>query len=179
MRAKLLITIIFGVLLWGCANSRESYIKRMIGSELIINVDSMFIGDNSRSYINDLDKQLKIVVYSDSSNCNACDIQFPLWRIRYRELSRENDTGLIFIINTKDISDMELNANVVKAPGLRLYDSQGVFKKNNRLFDHREFHVFLLDQDNKIILIGNPLTNHNLYALYKRAIEMQTNNGGN
>jgi len=58
-----------------------------------------------------MDRPLKIVVYSDSSNCNACDIKFPLWKTQYKELSRNNgDVGLVFIINTGNISDVELNA---------------------------------------------------------------------
>ena len=133
--------------------------------------------NNNESYLGEMEKQLKIVVYSDSSNCNACDIRFPMWKIRYKELSLKNSNiGLIFIINTENISDMELNANVANAPGLRLYDTKSIFKRNNHIFNQREFHVFLLDNDNKVILVGNPLDNHGLYALYKDAIEMYANN---
>jgi hypothetical protein len=135
----------------------------------------MKIGNNGESYLSEMEKPLKIVVYSDSSNCNACDIRFPMWKIRYKELSlKNNNIGLIFIINTEDINDLELNADAVNSPGLRLYDTQSLFKKNNHIFNNRAFHVFLIDQDNKVILVGNPLDNHRLYALYKKAIEIDT-----
>ena len=135
----------------------------------------MVIDNSNEQYLGEMDKQLRIVVFSDSSNCNACDIRFPLWKIKYKELNLlSSDIGLIFIINTNQINDMELNANVVKSAGLRLYDTQGIFKRRNQIFNHREFHVFLIDQDNKVILVGNPLNNHSLYTLYKRAIEEYT-----
>jgi hypothetical protein len=173
---KTLIIIFFCIaLITSCSNNREKYIRNIIGSELIINIDSMVKADNNEQYLGEMNKKLRIVVYSDSSNCNACDIRFPLWKIKYKELNLlSNDIGLIFIINTNNISDMELNANIVRVSSLRLYDTQSVFKKNNQINNHREFHVFLIDQDNKVVLVGNPLDNHSLYTLYKRAIEEYT-----
>ena len=171
----LIIATILILFSWGCTNSRERYIKKTIGSELVIFVDSMTKVNNRELYYVEIEKPLKIVVYSDSTNCNACDIKFPLWKIRFRELTRENNNiGLIFIINTEEIEDMELNADAVKAPGLRLYDTKGVFKRKNDLFHERTFHVFLLDKENKVIIVGNPIENSNLYNLYKKAIEMYT-----
>ena len=160
--------------LLGCTtHANEKYIREIVGSKLVINVDRMSIGDGGSSFFNEMNKQLKIVVYSDSSNCNACNIQFPAWEIRYQELSHKKDNvGLIFIINTGNIIDMELSAKAVNAPGLRLYDTQGVFKKDNKISDNVNLHAFLLDKDNHVILVGNPMTNHQILALYKKAIGM-------
>ena len=173
MKYKLLMVSIISVVLWNCTNSREDYIKKIIGSELVINYESMFKSEDSVLYLSDIKKPLKIVVYSDSSNCNACDMQFATWKIRFRELNHiaNDNIGLIFIINTKNISDMELNARIAQITNLRLYDTQGVFKKNNHVFNHRDLHTFLLDQNNKVILVGDPLVNHQLFDIYKRAIE--------
>ena len=177
MKNLLLYTVICIFLLIGCtSNSRRSYIKNVIGSELIIPSDLLIIGESSCSYLNYVRKPLKIIVYSDSTNCLACDIKLPTWKIKYKELSLINkNIGIVFIINTNNTDDIELIANVTKIPGFRLYDPQGMFKEMNHLHDHRDLHVFLLDQDNKVLLIGNPLDNYKLYDLYKQAIEVYTN----
>ena len=177
MKYLLLSIIGYTFLLFGCStDSREKYIKEIVGSMLTINSDLMLQGSDSELYSTEIKKPLKIVIYSDSTNCNACDIRFPMWKIKYKELSLLHDNiGLIFIINTENISDIELNINVTKVPGLKLYDTNGDFKKNNHIFNNRAFHVFLLDQDNKVILVGNPLDNHKLFTLYKEAIKMYTN----
>ena len=177
MRHHSIFTLpILTILFWGCAvnsNHGGDYIREMVGSKLVINTGQMTIGDDSMMYLSHLDKQFKIVVYSDSSNCTACNIQFPAWKIKFRELSLvNNDVGLIFITNTDNISGTEAIANISRPSGLRLYDAQGVFKKNNHVFSHTDFHIFLVDRDNKVILIGNPLTNHRIFALYKEAIEV-------
>ena len=171
---KHIILIAFTFLFLGCTTyHNENYIRKIVGSTLVINLDQMSTGDDGLSSINEMKKQLKIVVYSDSSNCNACNIQFPAWEIRYQELSHKKDNvGLIFIINTGNIIDMELSAKAVNAPGLRLYDTQGVFKKDNKISDNVNLHAFLLDKDNHVILVGNPMTNHQILALYKKAIGM-------
>jgi len=181
MLNKFLLIVFFSIaLVSGCTDGREKYIRRIIGSELFISEELMTKVDGNESHLSELDKELRIVVFSDSSNCNACDIRFPLWKIKYKELNLlYGDIGLIYIINTSDIADMELNANIVNAAGLRLYDTKGIFSKNNQVFNQREFNVFLIDRDNKIILVGNPLENHKLYALYKRAIEEYTKNEKN
>ena len=174
MKQIVIFVFILSVLFGGCTTrSNEEYIREIVGSKLVINLDSMSIGDGSSSFFNEMNKQHIIVVYSDSSNCNACNIQFPAWRIRFNELRLENNNvGLIFIINTGNISDLEMNAKVFNAPGLRLYDTQGVFKKDNKNSDNIDLHTFLLDKDNNVILVGNPITNHQILALYKKAIGM-------
>jgi len=150
----------------------ENYIKEIVGTELKIDLDQMLIGGNNGLHLNDLNKPFKIIVYSDSSHCNACDIKFPAWKIQHRELTVKNkNIGLIFIINTENMDEMEQNANVAGVPGLRLYDAQGVFKKNNRLHSNRDLHTFLIDRNNKVILVGNPLTNYKVFALFKKATE--------
>jgi len=122
--------------------------------------------------LSDINKRFKIVVYTDSSNCNACETKFPVWKIKYRELVRDNaNVGLIFIINTEEVSEFEFNANTANTPGLKLYDTQGIFKKNNNIFNHKDLHTFLLDRDNKILLVGNPLNNQKIFYLYKKTIE--------
>jgi hypothetical protein len=126
-------------------NSRENYIRNIIGKELILNDSLMKNGEDSCLYANELYKPLKIVVYSDSLSC-ACELNLPLWKIRFKELQRNNtNVGLVFIINTNDISSVELDIKATKVQGKKLYDFNGVFEKYNDLYDDIDLHVFLID----------------------------------
>jgi len=40
------------------------------------------------------------------------------------------------------------------------------------------FHVFLLDKNNRVTLIGSPLHNESLWNLYKQTIDTLLANGG-
>ncbi|GHT61509.1 hypothetical protein AGMMS50239_12570 [Bacteroidia bacterium] len=178
MKYKLLFVLVIACLTLseGCKNKeadnpRENYIKNIIGKELILNDNLMVKGEDSCLYANELYKSLKIVVYSDSLSC-ACELKLPLWKIRFKELLRNNNNvGLVFIINTNDIPSVELDIQVTKVQGIKLYDCNGVFEKNNDLYNDSDLHVFLIDRDNKVLLVGNPLDNHKLFALYKNLID--------
>ncbi|MDR2890528.1 MAG: hypothetical protein LBV18_02850 [Alistipes sp.] len=51
-----------------------------------------------------------------------------------------------------------------------LCDPAGEFEKNNTLPKNELYHVFLLDQDNKIVLSGSPIYNPGLWNLYESKI---------
>jgi len=155
----------------GSNSSRENYIRNIIGTKLILNDNLMRKGIDSVLYANELSKPLKILVYSDSLTC-ACELKLPMWKIRFKELTRNNNNvGLVFILNTNDIPAIELDVSVTKVQGLKLYDSNGIFARENNLHNDMDLHTFLLDSDNNVLLIGNPLDNHKLFALYKELIE--------
>ena len=55
-------------------------------------------------------------------------------------------------------------------------DENGAFLKNNTVIPQdSRFHVFLLNSENKIILVGNPLNNETIWDMYKELIEININ----
>ena len=54
---------------------------------------------------------------------------------------------------------------------LMFYDSE-VFKTENRLDVLARNKTFLLDQDNKIVLVGEPFNNQKLLNLYVKEIQI-------
>lgn len=50
-------------------------------------------------------------------------------------------------------------------------DTQGVFQQNNpHLSKNKLLHTFLLDENNNVILVGNPVRNLRVKDLYDKAI---------
>jgi len=58
-------------------------------------------------------------------------------------------------------------------------DFNGSFvKQNPKIPKNRQLHSFLLDKNNKVVLIGSPLYNPMLWELYKRTIYKMIDNDG-
>ncbi|GHT23628.1 hypothetical protein FACS189430_07200 [Bacteroidia bacterium] len=115
--------------------------------------------------------QYKIVFFLDSANCLDCDFNIFEWKQRIRELFKKNlDVSCIFLLNAEysnEIMQMIDKSNF-KYP--LAFENTKYFKQKNKLFSNSKSATFLLDKDNKIVLIGNPINNEMMWELYLKAI---------
>lgn len=79
---------------------------------------------------------------------------------------------MIFIAYQKDYTDLEFlcKKNFFNYP--IFYDKTNDMNKINNFPTSSLLQCFLIDQNNHIILIGNPIRNDNIWDLYKKAIHM-------
>lgn len=121
---------------------------------------------------NTSDAELKVVVYSDSTECTGCYIkQLNLWNdlIGIEERSK-GKVVFIFImdVNPKDCN-MVYNALYTSALKHSVYiDTLHIFRRENKQIpDNKLFYTFVLNKDNKVVLIGNPLFNEHIEKLFQ------------
>jgi hypothetical protein len=113
-------------------------------------------------------RPLKMVVYINQNGCEDCKLRalLPIYMFILENRHLEN-FGVIIILNT---SDMEATDNTLKDIRFRrtvFYDSDGSFERlNPHLPVNKQFHAFLLNEENKVILAGNPVHNEKLKKLY-------------
>lgn len=128
-------------------------------------------------YSNILKEKIKYVVYWDSINCTSCAIhQLELWKplLEYSE----NYNGLlnfyfIFHPSKKDIDTFQIvlgeNTNFDYPI---LIDTLGEFERlNPHLPKNQALHTFLLDENNRVILVGNPLRNKKIKEMFYKIVE--------
>jgi hypothetical protein len=53
------------------------------------------------------------------------------------------------------------------------YDKNTDFIRQNQLSSDPLYQTFLINPENKIVLVGNPVSNTALWNLYKKAMESQ------
>ena len=109
--------------------------------------------------------QLKLVVFTDSSSCSECTLKrMYLWK-DFVELEQKykNQFYIMFIFQTNKAIKVPKMAKSFYLTELNhpIYvDSKDVFKKlNSHLPDGEKFNVYLLDENNNVILVGSPLFN--------------------
>jgi len=116
----------------------------------------------------------KVLLYVDSSGCSDCRLKLVIWK----ELMQESDSlfqgrlRFLFFIQPKKSAPQEISylvrRNHFDHPVFLDIDDQ--LNKQNKLPQNLAYQCFLLDKNNKVVLIGNPVLNPQIWSLYKKAI---------
>lgn len=122
------------------------------------------------------DGQLKLLIYTDSSGCSSCTInKMFLWDnlIEYSKVYKGN-LKFYFIFSPRKQDEIEvqfaLANNAFYYPVL--IDTLGEFEKlNSHLPQNKTLHTFLLDENNHVILAGDPLLNKRIRKMFYKIVE--------
>lgn len=154
----------------------EEQIIRMSQRTILINTDSMLVCNVSVPPQNLLDScSLKMIVWADTSECSQCYVrQLELWK-GYSKLESKNPTGIKFyyILETqgKQIADILNQIQSTQLDHSIFIDTAQYFRRDNpNIPKDVRFHSFLLNSDNKIILVGNPIKNSKVQILFNKIL---------
>lgn len=178
-----LVLMLFGmaVILTGCGLSgqRQSgeLIQKLIGQEIHFS-DTLLLStrewmhDSLRRHI--LEPRPKILVGITSQECNICQMQLLQWNVYIRKLNRRyGNIPLVFVI-AEEPGVAVGSVRSGHCPAMVLSDPTHMFWKENELPASPVFNTFLLDGDNRVILVGSPIGNPKLQELYERTIARLT-----
>jgi hypothetical protein len=169
------VLIVLSFTLFACQNTKEKILKNELKDffNTTITLDSLLNHDGSMCQLDTI--TLKLIVYYDAIDCVPCQLKtIPYWQqIIYEAAKYEACLQFIFIFNTSNEQEIAEIFEEHQFTMPVIYDPKQVFKRNNHLLDNTNYHTFLLDDNNKIILVGSPIGNSKLWNLYKQTIEDQ------
>jgi hypothetical protein len=168
---KYLLIIIFIVLLTGCNKADSQHnemVSQLVGKKIKIpdNLITQII-DQPISY--DFSKaDFKIVTYIDSAGCTPCRMKVKLWNQFIEEVMSIPDISFeyLMVINTRNISEIETLLNRENFLHPIAIDRDNQLIKDNNLPTKEAYCTFLLDANNTILAIGNPVINPKIKELY-------------
>lgn len=110
--------------------------------------------------------KMKLVVYTDSSSCSKCTLErMYIWN-DFVELEHKykNDFYIIFVFQTTPTINSKKMASDFHLTELNhpIYiDSLSLLSKNNPHIPFQDpmYQIFLLDEKNRVALVGSPLYN--------------------
>lgn len=109
----------------------------------------------------------KIVTYIDSLGCSSCKLRLPAWKEFINQL---NSIGLnvpiLFFIHPNDIRSMKATLRMEQFNYPVCMDIDDSMNKLNIFPSEFLFQTFLLDKNNRVIVIGNPVHNAKIKELY-------------
>lgn len=117
-----------------------------------------------------LDADYKILTYVDSMGCISCKLQLDRWKVLMKEENFQNVRFLFFFSPEKrrDIVST-LRSNAFTYPVC--IDERKELNRLNHFPTEFGGQTFLLDKDNKIVAMGNPIHNPRVKDLYLKIIQ--------
>ena len=152
----------------GCGrieNDRLREVKKLMGRKIVFDSSLEPIACNIADAQSPLGAKVKIVAYIDEMACTNCALKILIdWQESMVEMDKRVEfIPVIYPIDKAQIQHF-LCANDVKYE--LMYDAENKFKKQNRLDVSYLNRTFLLDSNNRIVLVGEPIGNPTLWKLY-------------
>ena len=173
-----LVSCVLLICFAGCNNEQkkvENNLKRMTSQHISLGLNEM---QCRRMPISRKSSSYKMVVYIDSTECTPCSLnKLRFWNPLINLAKRENiKIDYIFIVAPKpsEMDDINLELSVTDLQSSIYLDTAYVFRKrNSSIPNENKYHSFLLDKNDNICFVGNPIDNEKLMMVYKKAIGLK------
>lgn len=123
----------------------------------------------------------KVLVYVDSIGCTECKLQLGRWKALMTHV--DSITGetvpFLFFFHAKDNGEIKylLKRDELDIPVC--IDKEDELNRLNKFPSDITFQTFLLDKDNKVVVLGNPVHNLAVRDLYLKQITGKDNIANN
>lgn len=110
----------------------------------------------------------KIVTFLDSLDCIPCNLRLKDWKSLIDDYDKFPDVDVDFIMILND-SEWERTTKMLKTasfPFVVARDCEKIFKNINKLPENSDYHTFMLNYDNEVVALGNPIKNPKVRNLY-------------
>lgn len=128
------------------------------------------------------DADFKLVIYRDSLSCNQCYVEtFPDWEKLINEYDScfNKKLDFVFILSplSKNEEDLRLNILGMEFKHPIYFDRKGSFQRSNPQIPRMPMlQVFLLDKNNQVIMIGDPLANKDINQILRKKVQSARDN---
>ena len=171
MRYVYIIMFVFTFL--SCQDKNKEAMLRLVkewdGKEIKFPARSVFTIQGKDTVDFDFkDADYKVVTYVDSAGCTSCKLQLPRWIEFMEELESKtkDNVPFVFVFHPKSAKELRHTLRLHGFNHPVFFDEKDDFNALNRFPDDMMFQTFLLDKDNKVQVIGNPVLNPQVKELY-------------
>lgn len=160
-------------MLASCQESREEAMLRLVnewnGKEIKFPSRSVFtIQGKDTVDFEFKNADYKVVTYIDSVGCTSCKLQLHRWKELVAEIDSLTDgrVPFLFYFHPKDRKELRYLTRRDNFTHPVCFDEQDELNRLNHFPSDMTFQTFLLDKDNKVVAIGNPVLNPKVKELY-------------
>ena len=154
----------------------SNYIK-LQGRNIVFPEEMICIPDDTRSPNLKAFRKPKIVIWVDSTECSSCRIgRLYEYEELYQQGCNEGfDVLVLFSPRADDFCEAQHMVRVHHFSFPVYFDVNNSFGKSNNIPSDIRFHAFLLDRDDCICFIGDPMSNLKLRNVFNDAIQSIVN----
>lgn len=174
MKGKIIIFIFVVINLLSCNNDAKYIrdIKRLTHQRIFFPNGYVELPCNSHKRLDSLIKQdIKIVSYYGEVVCTSCCAKnLKMWQENIKKIDK--DVAFIIVAHSADNNEFMEFSDSLSLEYPLMYYKTNIFGENNNLEDVlAKNRTFLLNKDNKIVLVGEPFGRDQLSKLYKKCID--------
>ena len=161
-----------------CFESEKERLGRLVkeweGKEILFPAHSTFTIQGKDTVDFDYkDAEYKIVTYIDSIGCTSCKLQLHRWKELVKEVDSltNGNVPFLFYFHPKDMKELRyfIRRDVFTYPVS--FDEKDDFNRLNHFPSEMMFQTFLLDKENRVVALGNPVQNPKVKELYLNLIK--------
>lgn len=177
---KKFIYVILIIFVCSCEDSERKKIAQVVSywqsREIIFPKDTSFVS-YSRKYkerkVHLQKGEYTIFSYIDSTGCMSCKLQLPKWSefIYVVDSISNGSIPFVFVFQPNNKKDL---IHFLKKAGFEYpvyIDEHSSFDRLNKFPTEMQLQTFLLDSNNHVAAIGNPIHNPNVKELYLNIIQ--------
>lgn len=177
-RPYFIIIILISIVGLSCKKQKQDtellqLVKEWHGKEIRFPENAIFTlyGKDTVDYVIP-QSSYKVLVYTDSAGCIDCKLQLQKWQelIEYTNSISNGEIPFLFFFHPKDYKELcqLFKRDLFDMP--TCIDFNGELNKLNNFPLLPQFHTLLLDKDNKVSVIGNPVHSTDIRDLYIKQI---------
>ncbi|MDE6521866.1 MAG: hypothetical protein K2L17_03525 [Muribaculaceae bacterium] len=176
--AVLMVICSVGFIIYYFSLSPKRTLEKQVMKMTGINVDLSF--EKAKIFFNGVDSSYtsmpkkKFVVFVDSTSCSGCTISHLIDYYEINDTLRAKGAEMLVVLNPErgQIDEVFSRLNHEKFPFWYIVDVEGEFDRNNPWIpDNKILHVFTTDEQDKIILVGNPIQNNRIKELLFKTLQ--------
>ena len=183
MKKSIVLVLYLISLLVSCRNSTAEEVADLLhrwnGKEIHfpkrMNLIS-YVDTNKTVVFDDWKAKYTILHYVDTIGCVSCKLQLSKWKKLVEELDSISNFETKCLIYFSPINKKSLlkSLRINKFKHYVCIDEKDSLNLLNKLPQNEAFHTFLLDQENKVRAVGNPVHNPKVKELYLKIIRGET-----
>lgn len=173
---KLSLFCLLVLCLVSCGDSQKRKLITQIGNweqrKIFFPVNPVFTVQGRDTVMFPIKGKYKIVSYADSIGCTDCKMRLLEWSdfISYLDSNFLHQVPVYFFFHPKDVKE---TLHLLKRDNFRYpicFDLDDTFNKLNQFPLDLQFQTFLLDENNKVAAVGNPIHNSKIKDLYLKVL---------
>lgn len=181
MNFRNFIIILILNFLFSCGNQKEENISALLqawsGKEILFPANLTFTVQDKDTIDFSMLGKYKILTYVDSIGCISCKLQLGKWKTFMKEVDSlgMSSVRFLFFFSPEKRRDFSRTLKLERFTYPVCIDEENRLNELNHFpVSDMNFHTFLLDHNNKVLAIGNPIHNLKVKELYMNIIQGKT-----
>ena len=171
------LALLMLILLPSCKQTQSEKLEKLLrewtGKEIVFpnNPSFTIYGEQEADFKIPTDGY-KVVHYLDSIGCISCKLTLEKWKeyIAYMDSATNGTVPCVFFFHAKEKREVKISLKEDNFDYPVCMDTANEFYQLNRFPMYPILQTFLLDKDNRIVAMGDPVTNPKIKELYLNLI---------